>query len=202
MRNSDCSACQKTLVDNWCFGSFVNARTEEVRLYKPYPLVVWNICVYCRANNGNETLLLRILRFHSWSTCYNMSSVRFKRSSRTWSWSWSYLCWDETLTAERGHYNQPRHTLYRSIDPHVFCSRHNFSTDGKGSRHQLAANFNSVRSVDVQLACHTRLGSPLLPPPSPSVLPPKAPWLIMREGMQVQLGLRGVSINALQINKE
>lgn len=95
----------------------------------------------------------------------------------------------------------PACTEHRSIDPQVFAPGIFFSTDGKESRHQLAAKFNSVRSVDVQLGCHRRLGSPLLPSPSPSLLPPKAPWLIMREGMQVLLGLRGVSINALQINK-
>jgi len=77
-----------------------------------------------------------------------------------------------------------------------------FSSDGRGSKHQLAARFNSVTSVDVELACHRRLGIPLLPPPSPSLLPPKAPCLIMRAGMQVRIRLRGVSINALQINKE
>lgn len=39
------------------------------------------------------------------------------------------------------------------------------------------------------------------PPPPTPLLPPKAPSLIMRKEMQVELGLRGVSINTLQIVK-
>lgn len=57
----------------------------------------------------------------------------------------------------------------------------------------MAAMFISIRSVGAQLGQQRRLGCA---PPTP-----KAPSLIMREGMQVELGLRGVSINTLQIVK-
>ena len=110
----------------------------------------------------------------------------------TWEWE---RAGEATIISPSTHWT-PTYSLIC-----ISGSRHIFFLWWK-ERHQLAAKFNSVRSVDVQLACHRRLGSPLLLPPSPSLLPPKAPWLIMREGMQAQPGLRGVSINALQINKE
>lgn len=64
--------------------------------------------------------------------------------------------------------------------------------------------FYSARSVNVQVACHKTLGSPLLPPPSPLFASPKGTFTDNERGnagiAPTQRG--GVSINALQINKE
>lgn len=89
----------------------------------------------------------------------------------------SHLSLKDRLMAEGGLDYQSEHILntYRIHRSTCFAPGIFFSAGGRESRYQLAAKFNSVRYVNVQLACHRRLESPLLLPPSPpfSLLPPK-----------------------------